>query len=398
MSPNAFRAAALPTALAAIVALTPVTTREAIAAPAAEAAASEGQTVEGTVTDSTGAVIVGAEVTLRDASGSFKRTTATDARGHYRFAGVPAAAYLVDAFRDGFSPVTKEVQAGVAAVDISLTPASFSDEITVSFTGEHARTAFKMDAAVKDIPMTVKSYTNAFVKALDVKTVNEMYTYMNGVNRAGDSVYDTSIRGFGPPEANNLQMNGMPGFAARAERAEHVQRRAHRGAEGSRVRALRPGHPRRPRQHHHRAPPGRAREPRRPSHRHVRWGRARASATQLLPRAASTSPAPSAAATACCTGSSPPTTACTPSATSWTTPSSSWCPRCPSTSAPGRCSPSRRSTGSSTRARPAAHRAAQRHQLRGPHQRPLPGAGRRRADEGTAVAANFVKGFAATSH
>ena len=174
--------------------------------------------VSGTVTDTTGGVLVGASVTLRDSSGKTVQSSPTDARGRYRLEDIAPGSYTLFIYKDGFSPLTEEirVEAGAVAKDATLSPASFSDEITVSFTGEQARTALKMDAAVKDIPMTVKSYTNAFVKALDVKTVNEMYTYMNGINRTGDGVYDTAIRGFtSNQEANNMQMNGMPGFAAR---------------------------------------------------------------------------------------------------------------------------------------------------------------------------------------
>lgn len=174
--------------------------------------------VSGTVTDTTGGVLVGASVTLRDAGGKIVQSSPTDARGRYRLANIAPGGYTLFVYKDGFSPLTEEirVEAGPVTRDTTLNPASFSDEITVSFTGEQSRTALKMDAAVKDVPLTVKSYTNAFVKALDVKTVNEMYTYMNGINRTGDGVYDTSIRGFtGNQEANNMQMNGMPGFAAR---------------------------------------------------------------------------------------------------------------------------------------------------------------------------------------
>ena len=184
-------------------------------AAAGRAAAGE---ITGTVKDTTGGVLVGASVSLRDADGKTVQSSPTDARGLYRLDDVSPGAYTLFVYKDGFAPLTEEirVEAGPVARDTVLSPASFSDEITVSFTGEQARTALKMDAAVKDIPMTVKSYTNAFVKALDVKTVNEMYTYMNGINRTGDGVYDTSIRGFtGNQEANNMQMNGMPGFAAR---------------------------------------------------------------------------------------------------------------------------------------------------------------------------------------
>ncbi len=174
--------------------------------------------VSGTVRDSTGAVLVGASVTLRSASGAVVGSAATDARGRYRIPGVKPGGYTIVVYKDEFAPATLELQVdgGSASQEVTLSPAGFSEEVTVSFTGEQAQTALKMEAAVKDIPLTVRSYTNSFVKALEVKTVNEMYTYMNGINRTGDGVYDTSIRGFtSNQESNNMQMNGMPGFAAR---------------------------------------------------------------------------------------------------------------------------------------------------------------------------------------
>lgn len=174
--------------------------------------------VSGTVRDSTGAILVGASVTLRSPAGAAVASAASDARGQYHIPRVKPGGYTLFVYRDGFAPATLEVQVdgSSASRDVTLSPAGFSEEITVSFTGEQARTALKMDAAVKDIPLTVRSYTNSFVKALEVKTVNEMYTYMNGINRTGDGVYDTSIRGFtSNQDSNNMQMNGMPGFAAR---------------------------------------------------------------------------------------------------------------------------------------------------------------------------------------
>lgn len=174
--------------------------------------------VTGTVKDTTGGVLVGASVSLRDASGKTLQSSPTDARGRYRLDNVSPGSYTLFFYKDAFTPLTEEirVEGGPVARDTTLSPASFSDEITVSFTGEQSRTALKMDAAVKDIPMTVKSYTNSFVKALDIKLINEMYTYMNGINRTGEGVFDTAIRGFtSSQEANNIQMNGMPGFAAR---------------------------------------------------------------------------------------------------------------------------------------------------------------------------------------
>jgi iron complex outermembrane receptor protein len=174
--------------------------------------------VSGTVRDSTGAVLVGASVTLRGPGGDAVGSASTDAHGRYRIAGIKPGGYTLFVYQDGFAPATLEVQVdgGSESRDVSLSPAGFAEEVTVSFTGEQARTALKMEAPVKDIPLTVRSYTNSFVKALEVKTVNEMYTYMNGINRTGDGVYDTSIRGFtSNQESNNMQTNGMSGFAAR---------------------------------------------------------------------------------------------------------------------------------------------------------------------------------------
>lgn len=45
------------------------------------------ETVSGRVKDSTGAVIVGATVTLRAAAGAFSRSVGTDQLGRYRFEG-----------------------------------------------------------------------------------------------------------------------------------------------------------------------------------------------------------------------------------------------------------------------------------------------------------------------
>jgi iron complex outermembrane receptor protein len=42
-----------------------------------------------------------------------------------------------------------------------------------------------------------------------------MYTYMTGMSRAGDTAYDFTIRGVRSAEPGNIQVNGLPGLAAR---------------------------------------------------------------------------------------------------------------------------------------------------------------------------------------
>src|ERR1051326_9210694 len=60
-------------------------------------------TLRGLITDEFGAVIVGATVTLTDASGTQKQTT-TNKDGAYTFAGLAFGSYKIKAVAIGFDP------------------------------------------------------------------------------------------------------------------------------------------------------------------------------------------------------------------------------------------------------------------------------------------------------
>ena len=67
-------------------------------------------TLRGSITDELGAVIVGANVTLTDASGAQKKAT-TNGEGVYNFAGLAPGKYTLHAVAPGFAPSdTKEVE------------------------------------------------------------------------------------------------------------------------------------------------------------------------------------------------------------------------------------------------------------------------------------------------
>jgi len=57
-------------------------------------------TVLGTVTDSTGAVIPGAQVTILNQSTGLKQSTLTDANGQYRLGGLPPGMYMIRAEKE----------------------------------------------------------------------------------------------------------------------------------------------------------------------------------------------------------------------------------------------------------------------------------------------------------
>ena len=65
-------------------------------------------TLRGLITDELGAAIVGANVTLTDASGAQKKTT-TNAEGVYTFTGLTPGKYTLTANASGFAPFDQSI-------------------------------------------------------------------------------------------------------------------------------------------------------------------------------------------------------------------------------------------------------------------------------------------------
>lgn len=105
--------------------------------------------------------------------------------------------------------------------------------VTGRFIGETGRSALKSDVPLRDVPVTVSSYTDDFMKAIETVKLSDLYDYMTGVQRAGNTAYDINIRGFasGGADRNTLMVDGLPGLAVRfgspptisAERVEVVK-------------------------------------------------------------------------------------------------------------------------------------------------------------------------------
>src|SRR5580692_1515682 len=97
---------ALMIALAATAAASAQTATQAPATPATAAApATTGTgTLRGHVTDPTGALIPGAQVTITTSAGTVPITTKADASGSYSVPGLSAGGYIVNVTYDGFAP------------------------------------------------------------------------------------------------------------------------------------------------------------------------------------------------------------------------------------------------------------------------------------------------------
>src|SRR5215475_10616515 len=99
----------------------------------AQTAANSG-TITGTITDSTGAVISDAAVTINNPVSQYSRTATTDSAGHFSFGNIPFNPYHLSASHAGFAPSARDVQirSTVAeTVNIALAVGTAATTVTV---------------------------------------------------------------------------------------------------------------------------------------------------------------------------------------------------------------------------------------------------------------------------
>lgn len=89
--------------------------------------------------------------------------------------------------------------------------------VTSRFVDTGAKSAMKMNVPVLDTPATVASYSQAFVKSLDTSTVADLYNYMTGIKKSGNTGYDITLRGFkgSGDDRNTILVDGLPGLTGR---------------------------------------------------------------------------------------------------------------------------------------------------------------------------------------
>src|SRR5215204_88166 len=102
-------------------------------------------TLRGLITDELGSVIVGANVTLTDATGAQKKTT-TNGEGVYNFAGLAPGKYTLQANATGFAPSESK--------EVEITGARQSADLTLRVTIEEKVT-------VNETPVSTEASNNA---------------------------------------------------------------------------------------------------------------------------------------------------------------------------------------------------------------------------------------------
>lgn len=105
--------------------------------------------------------------------------------------------------------------------------------VTGKFISQTGESALKSNVPLRDIPMTVSSYTKEFMNSIETTRIADLYDYMVGVQKSGPTGYDINIRGYSSTanDRNVIQIDGLPGLTVRfgspptinAERIEVVK-------------------------------------------------------------------------------------------------------------------------------------------------------------------------------
>jgi hypothetical protein len=157
--------------------------------------------INGTVTDSTGAVVQGAKVVLLSAATGLRRETATNAAGIYDFSAVPIGAYKIDISKDGFKSVeipNFELAVGQPrTIDVHLEVGTISNTVEVTTSVEPLnRSSAEVgglieSTQIKEIPISGRNWASLMLLAPGA------INYGNGAQRAirfsGHSLDDSNF-------------------------------------------------------------------------------------------------------------------------------------------------------------------------------------------------------------
>jgi hypothetical protein len=171
--------------------------------------------IQGVVTDSQGAAVPGATVTVRNIDTDVSRTLVSDAEGNYRFLNLPVGNYELVAELSGFG---RHVRAGLtlalnqtAVVDVQLSPAAVSELVEVRadaplINTTNAEVGVRFDTTrVAELP--VMGSRNIFTLARSAPGVSELAsgqnTFASGTTEANFSSNGARLR------SNNIMIDGQ---------------------------------------------------------------------------------------------------------------------------------------------------------------------------------------------
>lgn len=176
-------------------------------------------TISGTVADSTGAVIPGATVRLKNVETGIERTATTDSGGRYRVAELHLGNYEITAEQSGFQTVARSgvtlTVAREAVVDFVLQVGAVTEQVTVTGEAPLVNTANSTVATLvdqgemRDMPLNGRSFDNltaiqpGVVSSLPLLSGITQAVYIGGGTGARHSIGGTK------PQQSTYLLDGM---------------------------------------------------------------------------------------------------------------------------------------------------------------------------------------------
>jgi len=145
------------------------------------AQATASATIQGTITDKSGAVVAGAEIVAKNKGTDITRTTSSDETGSYRFELLPVGTYTVTVTKRGFGAFTQTIEILVgqtATVNAELKPGAESEVIEVTSEApllDQAKTDVSQNITpreVEELPMVGRDVANLAYLAPGVKATD----------------------------------------------------------------------------------------------------------------------------------------------------------------------------------------------------------------------------------
>lgn len=94
---------------------------------------------------------------------------------------------------------------------------ALQEVVVTSSYKEQSDNSMKMGIPVRDTPFSIESYSNSFLGSIETQQVADLYRYMTGLQKAGITGYNLTIRGFSTADSdrNTFLTDGLPGLAVR---------------------------------------------------------------------------------------------------------------------------------------------------------------------------------------
>jgi len=138
--------------------------------------------INGTVTDSTGAIVPAAEILLENVNTGIQRTAVTNERGQYSFTSLPSSVYTLQASKAGFQtaviePFTLRVDQ-TATFDITLDVGAVTETVTVQAVGAELQSSSAelgsviAEDQVVDLPLNGRNFTQLLTLTPGASPVN----------------------------------------------------------------------------------------------------------------------------------------------------------------------------------------------------------------------------------